>query len=110
MLLPHHDSSTSLEECLLIISENSMRYLWLLENGHTDTEEFVWLANALDYHNEGVADMHILGLIEVGEGVSVDPAAPDVYTIEPRGRELLELAAAKGVDFQKLAIEPRRFQ
>lgn len=110
MLLKRHDGDTTIDECLLIISENAVRYLWLLANGQNKTDEFIWLANALDFHNEGIADMHILGLIEVGTGVNEDRVTPDDYVIEKRGEDLLKYAASQGVNFEELKVDPKRFQ
>lgn len=110
MLLNTHSDETPIHECLLIISENAVRYLWLLANGHKDSEEFVWLANALDFHNEGIADMHVLGLIEVASSESEDELAPDDYVIEPRGNELLEYASRQGVNFDDLKVDTKIFQ
>lgn len=110
MLLNSHDENTSVDECLLIVSESGMRYLWLLANNIRDTQEFVWLANALDYHNVGIADMHILGLIEVGEGCSEDQTKPDHYVIEQKGREHIKYAVSQGVCFERLAVDTSKFQ
>lgn len=96
----------SLRDCLLILTESCMRFLYLLGKGVTESREFNYLINQLEQSECGLSELHKLQLIEPVSVVGCH-CSTSGFEIEKKGLELIEYAESDvNIDFSKLTVTP----